>query len=122
MLRFIFSLFLISFLSCSSVFANTIPSINNSTQDVNIKEVTVDLDKIEKEISKNALSKNDSVILIKKLNDYYSGLQTKKEIEAKNLSELQKKVTALGELIEGERETSEISKQRATFGKEIEGN
>ena len=121
MLRFIFSLFLISFLSCSSVFANTIPSINNSTQDVNIKEVTVDLDKIEKEISKNALSKNDSVILIKKLNDYYSGLQTKKEIEAKNLSELQKKVTALGELIEGERETSEISKQRATFGKEIEG-
>ena len=121
MLRFIFSLFLISFLSCSSVFANTTPSINNSTQDVNIKEVTVDLDKIEKEISKNTLSKNDSVILIKKLNDYYSGLQTKKEIEAKNLSELQKKVTALGELIEGERETSEISKQRATFGKEIEG-
>ena len=50
MLRFIFSLFLISFLSCSSVFANTTPSINNSTQDVNIKEVTVDLDKIEKEI------------------------------------------------------------------------
>lgn len=120
MLRFIFSIIFFLNLICIPVFAQQINMPSPEKQVLSISEITKNLQKIEKNISDNALLKNGSVSLIKELNTYYSDLQLKKENATEELSNLQKKVTALGELQEGEQETTEITKQRAIFTKEIE--
>lgn len=97
--------------------ANT-PPVEKKQVDISV--ITTDLQKIEKGLEKQTPQKNDSVKLIKQLSVYYSELQDKKTYESNNLSTLQKKLTALGEIVDGTQEAKEIAKQRTVFEKEIE--
>ena len=120
MLRFIFSIIFILNLIFTPVFAQQVNDSSQEQQSLSISEITQHIQNIEKNISNNTLLKNESVSLIKELNIYYTDLQLKKENASEELSNLQKKISALGEIQEGEQETTEIATQRSEFTKEIE--
>ena len=113
-------------LICFSVFftlpiqAQETTTLLAEKKEIDISLIAKDIQKIENSISKTVPTKTESVELVKRLNEYYSLAQTKRNIEQAKLDELQKKVTALGSLDEGVKESKEIANQRSQFLKEIE--
>lgn len=119
MMRFLSTFFCV-ILMATSVCATDVSTARPEKKEIDIVTLSKEIQKIEKEISVNSLSKNESVLLVKQLNDFYTNAQGMRTLEQGKLDELQKKITALGTLEEGDKESKEIAKQRAQFLKETE--
>ncbi len=120
MLRSLYALIFLVFLAHNPLYAQEATPIVTEKKVIELSKISANLKAIEKEISTEILTKNDSIELIKELSDYSSTLQTKKNQETIKLENIQKQLAALGELPEGSKELKEISKQRAIFSTEIE--
>ena len=104
----------------TSVQATEVSMPTSIKKEIDITTLSKEIQKIEKEISVKSPSKNESVLLVRQLNEFYTDAQNKRTLEQGKLDELQKKITALGTLEEGDKESKEIAKQRAQFLKETE--
>ena len=120
MLRFIYLFVFSLLLTFTPVQAQETKTISVEKKEIELTQISKELKNIEKNIATNDMSKNESVQLIKQLSDYYTSLQTKRNTDAEKLENIQKQLTALGEVQEGSTELKEISKQRAQFTKESE--
>ncbi len=119
MMRFLSTFFCVVLIA-TSVCATDVSTASFEKKELDIVTLSKEIQKIEKDISVNSLSKNESILLVKQLNDFYTNAQGMRTLEQGKLDELQKKITALGTLEEGDKESKEIAKQRAQFLKETE--
>ena len=120
MIRFLLCILFFVFFASSSSHATELSTSSFEKKEIDITLLSKEIQKIEKEITQKSPSKNESILIVKKLNEFYNNAQTKRNIEQSKLEELQKKITALGTLAEGDKESKEIANQRAVFTKEIE--
>lgn len=118
--RFFYTLICFIFLISSVAFSQETSQSTIEKKDINITLIAQDIQKIEKSILKTPPSKQESIELVKKLNDYYAQAQIQRNTEQASMDELQKKIVALGTVEEGASESKEIAKQRSQFSKEIE--
>lgn len=118
--RFFCTLVCFTFLISSVAFSQETSQSTIEKKDINITLIAQDIQKIEKSILKTPPSKQESIELVKKLNDYYAQAQIQRNTEQASMDELQKKIVALGTVEEGASESKEIAKQRSQFSKEIE--
>ncbi|MBQ8251235.1 MAG: mechanosensitive ion channel [Alphaproteobacteria bacterium] len=119
-IRFICTAICFSLFIISPTYAQN-ENINSfEKKEINISSISEDIQKIEKSISKTPPTKNQSIELVKKLNEFYTSAQIKRNTEQAKLDELQKQITALGTLEEGSKESKEIANKRTQFSKEIE--
>ncbi len=92
-----------------------------NTAITDVKEANKQLSQIEKDLSKETVTTQDTVIYIKNLNEMHDDLNRLKNQGSAQVENIQKKIDTLGNIPQnGENEPADIAKQRKKFTKELD--
>lgn len=121
MFRLLMVLFFTSFIFSTPSLSQETSSLEKTETVIDLNQINQQLSKIEANVTKKTVTKEETVPVIKELSSFHDDLLVVKVQDSTELSNIQKKITALGPTpLEGEKESADIAKQRKEFTKELD--